>query len=382
MRIKVASPEFVFVFYIFGFATLRPVLFLFRAYSTLIVAAFIIVAVAASLICSHVFGERCFIKWLVISAFFEMILFFGQREISVTYMVNFFMYGVVALFLLMNVCDYQRVLYWVVRFSCINGVLLILDPFFGYQFNGNYMSYGFNMLMFSFTGLLIARFYYRNRFFSVPIVIELAMILFYGNKGAGITAAILLLYAMFLSGSKVKRLIYCAVGCIGALSWRTVTLWVIDAAQYFGINSYSITTLKDMLSDNADIVFSVRTDIWEAAGMWISQKPVFGYRVGAFEAAIKLYAHNVFYDITLCFGFVGLAVFIVLLLHSVYKMYRNPYKEYKLFQLCCLCCWLLPMQISLTLWNVPLFWVYWGLYFFDDQYKRQKIQSINSLVCT
>lgn len=378
MKIKKATPEFLFVFYIFGFATLRPILFLFKSYSTLIIAAFMAVAVLASLIYSHTFGKRCFIKWLAISTFFEIVLFFGHREVSVTYMVNFFMYGVVALFLLINVSNYQRVLHWIVRFSCINGALLIFDPFFGYQFNGDYMSYGFNMLMFSFAGLLIAYFYYRKRYFFVPIVIELAMILFYGNKGAGITAAILLLFAMFLSGSKVRRLIYGAVGCLGALSWRTVLLWAIDAAQYFGVTSYSVTTLKIMVSDNADFIFSSRTDIWKVAQMWIEKKPFFGYKVGAFESVVNFYAHNIFYDITLCFGLVGLVLFVILLLHSIYKMYYNPCREYKLFQLCCLCCWLLPMQISLTLWNVPLFWVYWGLYLFDDKYKREKIKTLGS----
>ena len=376
MKIKKATPEFLFVFYVFGFATLRPILFLLRTYSSAIIAFFIAGTALSYLLYSHVFERGCFIKWVVVSALFEIFLYFGQREASTTYMVNYFMYGVVALFLLMNVKDYQRVIYWVVRFSCVNGALLILDPFFEYQFNGGYMPYGFNMLVFSFTGLLFGYFYYRNRNFLVPIVIELLMISFFGNKGACIAALCLLLGAMILSGSKVKRVFYSVVAGLGILGWRTILLLIIDVAQYFGVTSYSIKTMKMMLSSNADIIFSARTNIWDEAIIWILKKPVFGHRVGAFEAVTEVYAHNIFLDIAIAFGFVGLIIFVILLLHSVYQMYRNPCKEYKLFQLCCFFCWIIPMQISLTLWNVIWFWVYWGMYLFDGQYKRQKIKSM------
>ena len=378
MKKKIVTPEFIFIFYVFGFAMLRPILFLFRARSSVIIVSFIAVVLLFSLLNGHVFEKRCFVKWVIISVFFEVLLYFSPPEVSATYMVNYFMYGIMALFLLINVNDYQRILHWIVRFSCINGVLLILDPFFSYQFNGGYMEYGFNLLMFSFTGLLLGYFYYRNRHFFVPIVIELIMISFYGNKGACVTAIFLFLGGMFLSGSNVKRFIYSVFACLGILSWRTILLWIIDLAKYFGVSSYSITTMKIMLSDKADIVFSARTNIWETAQMWISEKPFLGYGIGVFEATTNGYAHNIFYDITLSFGFIGLIIFIILLLHSVYKIYYNPCKEYKLFQLCCLFCWLIPMQFSLTLWNVTIFWVYWGLYFYDNKYKRWKIESISS----
>lgn len=378
MKKKILTSEFIFVFYVFGFAMIRPILFLFRARSSVVIFSFIAVALLSYLYNGRVFEKRCFIKWAIISIFFEVLLYFSPSEVSVTYMMNFFMYGVVTLFLLINVNDYKRVLFWVVVFSCINGILLILDPFFNYQFNGDYMEYGFNMLMFSFTGLLIGYFYYKNRYFLVPIVIELIMISFYGNKGASVTAILLFLGGMILSFSNIKRVVYSVVACVGILSWRTIVLWVIDLAKYFGVSSYSITTMKIMLSDDADIVFSTRTDVWETAQRWISEKPFFGYGIGAFEASTNGYVHNIFFDITLSFGFIGLIIFIILLLHSVYRMFNNPCKEYKFFQACCLFCWLIPMQFSLTLWNVILFWLYFGLYLYDDKCKRCEIGSISS----
>lgn len=232
--------------------------------------------------------------------------------------------------------------------------------------------------MYSFTGLLFGYFYYRKRPFLVPIVIELIMISFYGNKGACITAILLFLGGMILYSRNVKKIIYSIIACVGILSWRTILLWIIDLAKYFGVSSYSVSTMKIMLSDKSNIVFSARTNIWKTAQMWILESPFLGHGIGAFEVANNGYAHNIFYDITLSFGFIGLTFFIIMIFHSIYKMYYNPCKEYKIFQVCCLLCWLIPMQFSLTLWNVTLFWVYWGLYFYDDKYKRWKIESISS----
>ena len=54
-----------------------------------------------------------------------------------------------------------------------------------------------------------------------------------------------------------------------------------------------------MLSDKSDIVFSARTNIWEKAINWILEEPILGHRVGEFEAATDVYAHNIFLDISL-----------------------------------------------------------------------------------
>ena len=122
--------------------------------------------------------------------------------------------------------------------------------------------------------LLFGYFYYKNRLFLVPMIIELIMISFYGNKGAAIAAFFLLFVAMILSGSDLKKLFYSLIACLGILSWRSILLLIIDVAQIFGVTSYSIKTLKTMLSDKSDIIFSARTNIWEKAINWILEKPV------------------------------------------------------------------------------------------------------------
>lgn len=58
MKKKIATPEFIFIFYVFGFAMLRPILFLFRAHSSVIIAFFIAVALLLFLFNSHVLEKK------------------------------------------------------------------------------------------------------------------------------------------------------------------------------------------------------------------------------------------------------------------------------------------------------------------------------------
>lgn len=378
MKNKIITSEFIFVLYFFGFATLRPIVFIAQSKSAVVIFTFIFVTLLMSLFNNHSYNRNEFVKWFVLSAIFESILYFSPKEIQSTYMMNFFMYGVFTLFLLLSVNDYKLVLHWVVRFSCLNGFLLILDPFFDYHLNGTYMSYGLNLLTFSFSGLLIGYYYLKNKRFLLPILIEMAMILFFGNKGAGIAAIVLFLFGMILTGKSLRKLLISMTACVGMLNWRSVLILVIECANYLGFSSYALTTFNIILTENADRVFSSRTNIWNEANKWIQQNPIFGYGVGRFEIANNGYVHNIFYEITLTFGYLGLVIFVLLLLHSIYKMYRNPHSDYKVFQAICLGCWIIPLQFSLTFWGVSAFWVYWGLYLFDNSYKRCKIESISS----
>lgn len=377
MNKKVITPEFIFIFYIFGFITLRPVLFLFQRYTSEIIACYIIGTVILSLVNKHTYKKNSLLKWIVVSALFEILLYISPNEITETYKSNFFMYGIVVLFLMLNVRDFKLVLNWIFRFSCLNGALIVLDPFFDFQFTGGYMEYGFNMFMFSFSGLLVGFYYMKKKYLFPFIIVELLMISFFGNKGACIAAILLFLSGMFFFGNDLKKFVLCIVTCFGLLNWRMILLWIIDLAKYFGVSSYSITTMQMMISDYSDVIFSARTDIWETASKWILQKPFFGYGVGVFEKVTHGYAHNIFFDVTLAFGLFGLAVFVLLLIYSVYRLYRNSNTAYKIVQGGCLLCWFVPMQISLTLWNVSLFWVYLGLCLYDVKHRKIHYKNHN-----
>lgn len=54
------TPEFLFVFYLFGFAMLRPVLYLSRAFSNIVIVAFLLYTILVSLLNTHAFPKKYF----------------------------------------------------------------------------------------------------------------------------------------------------------------------------------------------------------------------------------------------------------------------------------------------------------------------------------
>ena len=372
------TSEFILILYTFGFTTIRPVIYFFNSQSTFVVGGFIFVSLFFWLKNRIKLAKKELIAWTIFSFFFEFLIYISRSELSSTYMVNFFMYGIISVAMLMKVFDYKEVLHWVYVFSFVNAIVIGLDPFFEYKFTGGYMEYGFNMVMFSFSGFLIGKYYFHKKYVTIPIIFELVMISFYGNKGAIITAFCLIICLRFLFSYSAKRLLYSLITGISLCNWKLILSWIISGAKSFGVSSYSISTMEIMLSDKSDYVYSARTNIWKLASEMISKKPIFGYGVGKFEMIANGSAHNVFYDITLAFGFFGLILFLLLLINSIYHIYIDVYIERKVICILCLITWIVPMQFSLTLWNVIIFWVYWGLYLYNVICSRCVNESFNT----
>lgn len=381
---KRLSTEFLFVLYLFVFVLLRPIFYYVNINSTLLLILFDVVVLILYCFKTPFLNINKMSIWLMICGGY-LLIFCVQKIISPNsfmnqYLANFVIYTIMPLLLLQNVKDFGKVLLHYYHISILVGILICFDPLFEYRFTGDYMQYGFNMLMFSYAGLLIGVSYFKKRILWIPIAIELVCIAFWGNKGA-LLASVVLLICVWLKRLKktTTKLFFIMIGLLGVLSYDKLILTAVDLAKKLGINSYSMTTFEIMLSENANIVYDARLDIWREAIIYIKQSPFFGGGIATFEEQTGGYAHNVFLDIALTFGIVGLIVFICILIHSIVKLYKSKNVEVKLFQGICFGCWFVSMQFSLTFWNVTLFWAYWGMYLYgflneqkDSRYGYQK----------
>lgn len=381
---KRLSTELLFTIYTFVFVLLRPIFYLTDFNSTLLLALSGIVILALYFVRAPFLNVNKMLILLVICL--SYLLIYGTQKIITPnslmnqYFANFVIYTVIPLFLLQNVKDFGKVLLHYYHLSIIVGILIGLDPLFEYRFTGDYMQYGFNMLMFSYAGLLIGVSYFNKRILWIPIAIELVFIAFWGNKGALLASVMLLLFVWLKRLKKMStKIFFILIGLVGVSFYDKIILAAIDLAKRLGINSYSMTTFEIMLSENANIIYDSRLDIWREAIAHIKQSPLFGSGIATFEEQTGGYAHNIFLDIALTFGLIGLFAFICVLIHSVIMLCKSKNTEVKLFQSICLGCWLVSMQFSLTFWNVILFWVYWGVYLYgllsekkDSRYGKQK----------
>ncbi len=176
----------------------------------------------------------------------------------------------------------------------------------------------------------------------------------------GLITALVLLFATIITKERMilkkNDFIYNAGAGVSFL--ETDTNLTISIAELFVKDTYSINTFKILLNDSS-IITSVRTNIWDDALQVIRAHP-FGTGVGFFETYYHGYTHNVELDIAVMFGLAGFFVFVALLIWAIKKLILLKYRNKKIFLLGCLICSMVPLQISLTIWNVLLFWVFWG----------------------
>ena len=365
----IKTPEFLFVLYIYGFVLLRPLIYLAHNYSTMIIGVYVsfLLVVFATVSRFTKIDLRSFFVWLLLSLYFGAQLVFATLfkgyETSYQYSLNFIMYGVVPLFFLMNINNFKLLIYCAFIISCVNGLILLLDPLNNYCLSGSYMGYGFDVLMFSFSGLLLGFFVLRKKILLAPIIIEFLFIVIYGNKGAMLGALAMLLVMCFFQMKSISKLILSLVFFFILANWKLLLSVIVGQLMKLNLFTYSLLTLQLMLSDESDRVYSARTDIWKEAVEWIERNPFWGNGICSFDEFNNGYVHNIFLEITLAYGCTGLIVFVGLLVHSMFLLVKmkNPYKKF--FLLIILVGWLVPMQFSLTIWNVSFFWIYIGFYF-------------------
>jgi O-antigen ligase len=246
------------------------------------------------------------------------------------------------------------------------------------------MEFGFNIMLPAFGGSLLLLLYYKKKIMALPTVLFFLELFVFANKGAIITAIVLIIvgYVFFAHGDKIslKSLIFIVL--IGATIYAfryTILDFVLDITRSKSITSYSISTFGDMLlSGRNSSVYSTRTNLWTDAWQMFCKKPFFGYGIGYVEATTSNYPHNFFFDILTSFGLFVTVPFLVAILWSISNMFRVQSKEKQIFIILILILWFIPMMVSLTLWKVLPFWVYWGCFLFPRREYLYKSLSRNN----
>ena len=303
---------------------------------------------------------------ILLAAFAWDILF---RSNSVLYddLYHLIINGIVPMFLILNVKDYKKLLWWWCTLTLAAGVIFLADPFMGYPLSGGYMPFGFNHMLPAFVSSVSFVLYYRKKWALIPAALFFVEMLIYSNKGSVLTAGIFcILFLLFSRKQKRKKILRIVIPIAILIGILFALRFVIFDAFYelalkIGVDSYSLRTFREMLYVSTDRIFALRTDIWELCAIELEQSWFTGIGIGAFQEKYGLYPHNVLLEIWVSCGILATLLFLLMLVTSIvhFKKYDN-YK--KTFMFIILMLWLFPMQISLSLWNYAPFWIYWGVY--------------------
>lgn len=302
---------------------------------------------------------------LGITSLLSLDIIFRYNENTLSYFYSFLVYAVIPLYFLSNVKNYAAVLFYYSIIASIVAILYFRDPIIGYKISGDYMQFGFSVMLPAFTGLCILSFYFKKRILILAVLIIFIYSFIFCNKGVIITQLIILVFYIVYDSNrfKFKRLLL-----VVATLWLLLLLaepileYGFHILNFFGgESSYSLNTILKIINGDGDSIFNVRLSIWNDAITLILQKPWFGWGVGWFEKIYpsQPYPHNFILQIFVEYGIVGFSIFFIFFLLSIYVTFKVvKSNEKKVFLITMLLTWIVPLCISLSYWNVSSFWVY------------------------
>lgn len=380
---KYLKPEFILALYLHVFYYTKFLGLYLPIPSTFMVGGASFGLALLAFLTVRIFQRETLLRWLVFLGGVSLV-FIGSMLLAPNPFIsqsfqNLILYGIIPLFILSLVTDVKDLLKGHLFFAFPTGLLLMTEPFRDYYLTGSYMNFGFGLYMTSATGLAIGYKLTRNRFYLLLYLLELGFIGIWGNKGAFIAGSILLVVLLY-----DRFNIWGKIGLVSGLSLLAVNLknillglisWLIE----LGFSSYSLSTFKQLLTEDSAEVTSLRTDIWEIA-LQFGWEHYGGVGIGIFNQMTGIiYPHNVFLDFWVTFGLWGLIAFIIIFILSLKKTLetQNPYL--KICRIGALLAWFMPLQFSLVIWDVQMFWLYFGLVFLLNDSPIREEKSITKL---
>ncbi len=376
------KPEFILAFYLHVFYYTKFLSLYLPIPSILLVGGASFGLAFLAFFTVRTFQRETLLRWLVFLGGVGLI-FIGSMLLAPNPFIsqslqNLIIYGIIPLFILSLVMDVKDLLNGHLFFAFPTGMLLITEPFRNYLLTGNYMNFGFGLYMNSATGLAVGYKLTRNRFYLVLYLIELGFIGIWGNKGAFIAGSILLVILLFDRFKVWGRLALVSTLAAISLYLKPILLTLITWLISLGFSSYSLRTFKMLLTEESSDVTSIRTNIWERA-LSFGWKHYGGVGVGTFTKLTDIiYPHNVFLDFWVTFGILGLLAFVLIFVLSLIRTIKTQNPYLKICRIGALLAWVMPMQFSLTLWDVQMFWLYFGLVFLlsDSQIREECITML------
>lgn len=384
-----STAEFLFALYCFAFSLAKPVTTAVGGLSTLV-----LLMIAAVILLVYIFtniGDLNFTNLLRFIAFFLLMaaflgfnVLFAGNAVVYQHIYNFIIYGVIPIFLLINVRDYSKVLKYWSYIGVLQGALFLLDPFVGFKWSGGYMPLGFNHLLPAFAASVVIWLYYEKKWGLIATAVFFVDMLINTNKGSPLTAVVLfVLFFLMMRKIKYNKKATGAILGLSALAGLVVALrfqlleLAVSLAKTLGVSSYSLNTLKEMLYKSPDRIFASRTNIWDDVILAFKDSPIFGIGIGTFQNETGKYPHNVMLEVLSSSGVFALVFFCIMIVVSALSI-RKLKGDKKVLMFTFLILWIVPMQISLSLWNYMFFWIYWGMFMMKPDREETTLISADN----
>lgn len=268
-------------------------------------------------------------------------------------------------------------------FSYINVFIYSYIIFFAkniYYEKMSYMAYGYIILQ---SVIFLAFLQIKNKKIFWPdillILYSIGLIILFGNRFALVIGILTnFIFYWYSENRKLKKIIvYFIIALNGIILYsklREVLLFINSLFLKFDYKVYGIIRLirsLELKEKGIDIT-SGRTDIYLEAINIIKNNP-FGIGIWGYLSEVKLgikilnyrlgyYPHNIFIEIGMHWGILGILIFIILILRVGYKIVKLENNDYKFF-LIALILLNIKLLLSDTYISYNMFWMFWAIYF-------------------
>lgn len=263
------------------------------------------------------------------------------------------------------------------KVSVINFVSIALFPFVSFYSSMNYMRFGYAMVPSALIFLVAAVKEEKKFGWIILFVFSMSSVAIYGNRGATLVLGVFLALVFFSSrriNTTVRFLVVAlVVACVGLVLYTDILIRLIDFLYYnIGLQTYSLAKFRMQIELGLAVASSGRDLIYESILAHISQNPLFGVGVGATESVLGGTAHNIFLQILLETGCVGLLIWIIIwsamgIKYVRLSKSRKPEAFYVITVV--MSCAITRLLVSSDMWLRP---EYWFVLSFLVTYKEKK----------
>ena len=326
-------PEILFPIYFWGFIYLKPFI-VDNPLSTLILTIFVSLISAIFVLDRILHKKEIITKWFVFITVVLLLFYIDtnlrqDNPIGQRYFYEFIFSAYIPSIIFSQIKTPRLFL----KYFSLLGVLAILlfglDGVNDYPLYGDYMTFGFNLVMPSFFASALALIYFKKNIAILPLLFCFYNLILYSNRGALLSSFIYLFVLVILTKENRKKVIgatsiYLFIIILLIVNMESLLGKLLIYAETYGINSYGLNQFATYFNggDNNQL-FSGRLQIWDNAINLIKSNFILGTGIGSFETIYGVYSHNLILDFFIFHGFIGFVIYCYLLYKSIITLQQK-----------------------------------------------------------
>lgn len=228
-------------------------------------------------------------------------------------------------------------------FSFFISIYLIVDKNLYSKLKLNYMSWGYSCLMITLIAAYLFNIFLEYKYLFITLVLNI-MLLLYGSRFNFLIGILGSSFFLYFSTNKIIKKFY-LIGSIFLafifFNLKKILEFIIETLGSYNISTLSIERLYFTLIDiNTEYgIIGVRKIWYDETLKLIKNFPIFGTGIVGWVNKIPtklyngdgtFYPHNIFLEILLHFGIIGLIVFIIIIFIVIKKIHIERKKGYKI----------------------------------------------------